>query len=184
MKSKFAFTALILGLLSANALAGHNRHTTYARVIDVQPVYQIIERRTPREECWTETVRVESVQRIPAPTTSTIVGGIVGGAIGHAVGHGRDNRKLGAVVGSVLGASIGRDLSRNQQNTGYQTASYTEVSYRDVEHCEIRHSRQKERVLRGYDVTYIYHNRHYTTRMDRRPGRQIEVDVNIRPVRY
>lgn len=180
MKSRLVLTTILISAFSASAFAGHNhRHMDYARVVAVNPVYQTVERRVPRQECWVETVREEMPVHTASSATGTIVGGIVGGAIGHAVGHGRSNKKLGAVVGTVLGMSVGNDISRGHRDTGY-----TEVSYRDVERCEVRHVIQTEERLLGYDVTYQYQNQRYTTRMDRHPGKRIRVAVNVSPAGY
>ena len=178
MKSPVVFTAILISVFSATAFADQNRHTDYARVVAVEPVYRTVERRVPQQECWVETVREEVPVRTASSATGTIVGGIVGGAIGHAVGHGRSNKKLGTVVGAALGMSVGNDLSRNRRG------GYTEVSYRDVERCEVRHTIQTERRLLGYDVTYQYQNQRYTTRMDQHPGKRIKVAVDVSPVGY
>lgn len=178
MKSPVVFTVILIGVFSTTALAGQYRHTDYARVVAVEPVYRTIERRIPQQECWVETVRQEVPVYTASSATGTIVGGIVGGAIGHAVGHGRSNKQLGAAVGTVLGMSVGSDLSHNRRG------GYTEVSYRDVERCEVRHAVQTERRLLGYDVTYQYQNQRYTTRMGRHPGKRIRVAVDVSPAGY
>lgn len=179
MKARIVLTTVLVSAFSANVLAGHERHMDYARVVAVEPVYRVVERRVPQRECWVETVREEMPVHTASSATGTIVGGIVGGAIGHAVGHGRSNKKLGTVVGAALGMSVGNDLSRRHRHSGY-----TEVSYRDVERCEVRHVTHAEERLLGYDVTYQYQNQRYTTRMDRHPGKRIPVAVNVSPVGY
>lgn len=179
MKSPVVFTAILIGVFSATAFAGPYRHTDYARVVAVEPIYRTVERTVPQQECWVETVREEVPVYTASSATGTIVGGIVGGAIGHVVGHGGSNKKLGAAVGTVLGMSVGNDLSRNRHGGGY-----TEISYRDVERCEVRHAVQTERRLLGYDVTYQYQNQRYTTRMGRHPGKRIRVAVDVSPAGY
>lgn len=184
-KSKFktrTLCALILALVGQTALAGKGSFVDVAHVTKATPIYTTIERRVPERECWVEQVREEAPRHRRNTATGTIVGGIIGGAIGNAVGAGSENKKVGAVVGTILGMSVGNDISR-AHNRRYP-AGYNEVSYRDVERCEVRHRIETEQELVGYDVTYRYKGRTYTTQMDHNPGRQLKVAVNIRPLEY
>ncbi len=147
----------------------------FARVTDVTPIYQTVKHRIPQEECWVETVRVESPQRHSA--SGAIVGGVVGGALGHAVGNGKKNKKIGVVVGSILGMSIGNDVSKRRQAQHHQNARFEEF-----ERCETTYDTKVEERLTGYDVTYEYLGQHYSTHMQNHPGKKIRVAVHVRPV--
>lgn len=172
--------ALALSFFNTEVSAGEERFFDVARVTQVTPVYTTVTRDIPERECWVEQVREEVPQRRRNSATSTIVGGIVGGAIGNAVGAGSENKKVGAVVGSLLGMSVGNDIARHHRR---HQDHYSEVRYRDVERCEVKHRVESERKLVGYDVDYRYRGQHYSTQMDRHPGKQIRVAVDVRPVR-
>lgn len=172
-----------LALLTPNAMANDGKFVDVARVTQVTPVYTTIERQVPQRECWVEQIREENpVHNGRRSATGTIVGGIIGGAIGNAVGAGSENKKVGAVVGSILGMSIGNDISREHHRQRH--GGYTEINYRDVERCEVRYTTETEQELLGYDVTYRYRGHTYTTQMDRDPGKQIKVAIDVRPLSY
>lgn len=153
--------------------AHHSRggaHQDYARVTQVQPLYELSSRRIPETSCHIETYR----ETAPAKShTGTIVGGIIGAAIGNELGHKKRNKQVGAVAGGLLGASIGRDISRRNQEQ--------EPRYGDREVCETHYRTESVRQLTGYQVSYKYRGRHYQTRTDHHPGERIPVQVMVRP---
>ena len=64
----------------------------YADVLRVDPVFETVRYREPREECYDETV--ERVERGGGdPTGGTVLGAIIGGAIGNQVGKGNGRNK-------------------------------------------------------------------------------------------
>ncbi len=144
-------------------------HDFYAVVVSVQPIYRMIERSVPQRQCWQEDVTYQTSSG--GSSTGTIVGSLVGAAIGNELGHHQINKKVGAVAGAVLGASVGSDLSRGGQ--------VTSTRYGTEERCEVSYENYAEQELSGYNVTYFYNGRNYTTFSDRHPGRQIRVDSSI-----
>lgn len=174
-----SFAALSVAL-PTTVLAGPKGHTDVAKVTNVEPIYDSIQHRIPQESCWIETVREERPQHRRGSAAPTIIGGIIGGVIGNEVGRGGDNKKIGSVVGSMLGMSIAKDIQRRHQR---DNGSY-EVNYRDVERCETTYKVQNEQVLQGYNVSYRYHGREYSTFMQEHPGDKIRVAVNVRPVTF
>lgn len=170
----------VSGLISVSTHAAPKRHTDVARVTHVQPIYQTVEHRVPRESCWTETVREEQPSHRQRSGTPALIGGIIGGVIGNEVGRGGDNKKIGAVVGSILGMSVAKDIQKKhrQESNGY------DVSYRDVERCETSYDIETEQIVDGYNVNYRYQGRDYTTFMNEHPGKKIRVAVNVRPITH
>lgn len=162
---RLALFAVALSLATAPTHAGHRPTADYARVIDVDPIYETIAREIPRQECWQESV--------PAHRSATgpILGAIIGGALGNELGHHKSNKQVGAVVGAVLGASIGNDISRRHGRSGYRTEEYcrdaTDIVY--------------EKEVTGYWVTYQYQGRRYETRMPYHPGKRLPVNVAVEP---
>lgn len=136
-----------------------------AKVINVSPIYNIIEHEQPRRDCYTEEVTHTNSYADPG---STLVGGILGGVIGHNLSHGDGGA---TAFGTLVGATIAGNNNRRY-------APYT----RDERHCTVRTDYVQEERLTGYRVTYRYHGRNYTTRMDRDPGETIRLRVELSPV--
>ena len=153
-------TVLAVGVQAAS-------HYDTARVIDAIPVYEKVRYATPMEECRTETVRLPSYS---ASGTAPIVGALIGGALGNAVGNKKRNKQVGAVVGAVLGASIGNDMRRN-------SSAGAPVRYGTRDICDTYTEYRNEDRLVGYDVTYEYAGRTYSTRTKRHPGDALRIRV-------
>lgn len=145
-----------------------------ARVVGVEPIMRKVQVRGPAQQvCWTETRtrQVTRPQYNPDSVGNTIIGAVIGGVIGHQFGHdGRYNASTAA--GALLGGAIGNNLSHGTAQT------YT-VS-EPVQRCEVRHRERTVQQVVAYRVSYRYRGQVYTTRMDRDPGRFIQVRVSER----
>lgn len=165
-----AASVLLLGspVLASSGTA----YTDYARVTAVEPVVRIVRVETPRRQCRDETVTVTE----PAPRTYTpeILGSILGAAVGNQFGSG-SGRDVATVAGAVLGGSLGHDY-KNRRMAPYGR-TYQAVERR----CGTVHDVHDEERIDGYDVTYRYHGRDYTTRMDHDPGDRLRVRVDVTP---
>jgi hypothetical protein len=104
---------------------------------------------------------------------ATVLGGIVGAALGSKVGGG-SARYATAAVGSMVGGMAGREIYESTQRPR-QEASVTVCD--PVDHDAYR---TVEDNVAGYDVTYRYGGREYTTRTDHHPGDRIRVRVDVR----
>ncbi|MES9831417.1 MAG: glycine zipper 2TM domain-containing protein [Candidatus Thiodiazotropha sp. LLP2] len=166
-------TGSILLTLSMTATAGHrDRYRDSAKVIDVEPVYHTVEISEPERHCWDE--EVDYYQPGGKKFTSTVLGGIIGGVVANSVSRGRGRGKDAATLaGTLLGGAIGHDLS-NQRRGGHYGTTY--------EHrCETTHHTRYEEQLAGYDVTYRYKGRIFTTFTNEHPGDRIPIRVDVRP---
>jgi uncharacterized protein YcfJ len=174
--------ASVLTLASANVLAGDRyhdddrryfgTHSERAKVVDVDPIYKYVRVTTPERECWQEPRRYNDRNH---SYTSTIAGGLVGGVIGNQFGGGSGKTAL-TIAGTLLGGSIGRDYEHN--NRAYSAPVRYETQ------CRVSNHHHKERVFDGYNVTYRYQGKLYSTHMDHRPGKFIDVDVDVTPRHY
>jgi uncharacterized protein YcfJ len=200
-----AILATSLTAASSTALAGNNRvpterFTEYARVLDVQPVYQEIRLREPRQQCWTEQQRhivgyertTRSGNRRPHRNSAgnAIVGGLIGGVIGNQIGRGHSNRsRTGATVaGAIIGSAIGNESSHQSSRNGRyrnteQVQSTPIYETRDVQRCKRTVESRTESQLQHYNVTYLYKGRKFVTQLPRDPGKQLELQVSVRPAR-
>jgi len=197
--NKISKSILVAGLLSVVALPaaaqnynskrhhnnGHHQKTyqsptsyDYAKVVNVQPVYESYQVNNPVEQCYQEQVQVK--KRVPYGSgngsyTNEILGGVIGGVVGNRVGKVGSGkaRDVVTVVGAVLGASVANDLER--RHTRKKSANnHHGQSYETVEHCEIKDSYTTERKITGYDVAYRYNGNQH-------PGDKIRVQVIVKP---
>lgn len=148
-----------------------------ARVTSVTPLLERV--RSKPEECRTVIVeRVESSRGVLANNGSNaagvLVGGLVGGLLGNQVGGG-SGKAIATAVGVVGGAMVGDHMS----GSGEDDAHMRHVTEKEVTRCTPPKS--VERVV-GYDVTYQYMGRSYTTVMNNDPGRRVRLNVSVTPV--
>jgi uncharacterized protein YcfJ len=177
---KIAYALSTLFVAAAPAFAG-DTFTDRAKVLAVSPINERIP--VSREQCWNEKVRSYEERRVTRSDTGaaigpgTVLGAIVGGVAGHQVGSGRGNDAATA-AGAVIGGLVGNQVDRG--NSGGTTTHVERVPVdRNVERCRTVQEVREARV--GYDVRYAYNGREFRTRMDRDPGRFLEVAVNIEP---
>ncbi|MTI63817.1 glycine zipper 2TM domain-containing protein [Methylophaga sp.] len=168
-------------LTSANVMADHNDRYGYdgeyrdygrsekARVTHVEPIYRTVTVNRPERECWDEPRRHRSGHQ---SYTNTIAGGIIGGVIGNQFGGGSGNTAM-TIAGTLLGGSVGRDMGNR----------YHDVDYGYQEQCRVIDRQYREQRIDGYEVSYRYQGRIYTTVMDQPPGKFIPVDVHVEPRR-
>ena len=163
-----------LALVSSQAIAWseqtnvQNEYSARAKVIDVEPLIEVVNVPYTTEHCWNEQVYH---QRTNGSLAGTLVGGLLGGVLGNQVGkgHGRD---IATVAGTLLGATVGNNLS-DQGRAGYTN---------EEQRCAVEeHWEEREEVV-GYQVKYLYHGRvHYTT-MTEYPGDELNVRVSVTPL--
>lgn len=150
----------------------------YAPVTEVIPVYNDVQVRTPRTQCWDEQV----AYRQPNSPAGAVIGGLIGAALGNKLGkhghrghHGRryyrHHRGASTVAGAAVGALVGNEISRANAPTRYGTE----------QRCQVVDEFTTHRELIGYDVRYRYNGRHYMTRTDSHPGDRIRVRVDVSP---
>ena len=144
----------------------------YADVLRVDPVFETVRFREPRQECTDEPV--ERVQRGGGdPTGGTIVGAIIGGALGNQVGSG-SGRKAATVAGAVIGGAIGRDVDKRN---GGPDRRYTDIEQR----CRVVDVEREERRVAGYDVEDRFKGDVFLSRLDYDPGNRLRVRVSVSP---
>lgn len=169
-----AGAALGATLFTTAAVAGSpGSYYVEAPVVDVKPLVEIVQVKTPQEVCWNERVEHHVRDRPRGPATATIVGTILGGAIGNNVADGRD-RRTARIAGAVIGGAIGRDI-------GHRNArSRTVVSNERV--CEVEHVTHEEERISGYRVTYLHDGREFVTRTRVDPGDTVRLRVSVSPI--
>ncbi|NKF24161.1 glycine zipper 2TM domain-containing protein [Solimonas marina] len=147
----------------------------YARVVHSEPVYQAVRVDQPRQECWNEPVTYRDPRYDNNVAAGGIIGAIAGGVIGHQFGQGGGRAvatALGVAVGAGVGANTAAANTPRAERVGYQ------------QRCrEVADTHYEDQVI-GYDVTYRYGGRDYTTRMPYDPGERIAVNVSVQPQGY
>lgn len=134
-----------------------------ARVVEVQPIMEVVQVPTEHRECWTEEVHGSRTRRSHG---GTVLGGIIGGVIGNHMGKGDASA---TAAGTIIGAAVGHDADRS---------TYDEPYRRSERRCEVREEYYEEERVSGYRVTYRYRGETYTTRMDHDPGRFVRLRVS------
>lgn len=167
--SKLVLTALGLCALPTVQAA---EFEDFARVTRVQPRVEQV--RQPREECRTEYVQVPVQQSQQRSAGGGIIGAIAGGIIGNQVGGG-SGRAAATAVGAITGAVVGDRLDNN----GRVSSAPAYGQEQAVRQCRIVDSWETRTM--GYDVTYDYRGRTYTSMMDRDPGDRVRLRVSVQP---
>ncbi len=175
MNTKPVITALAatFAMTSGMAMADHddrfrdNVFSDRAKVIASSPAYEQINE--PRRECRTEyRTYEEPAYRNGNNTGGAVLGAVVGGLVGSTVGKG-NGKIAAAAVGAATGAVIGDRW--NDRDGGYTTYE------RPVENCRMVDNHHQQLV--GYDVTYRYHGREFTTRLPYDPGAWLTLNVSF-----
>lgn len=111
-------------------------------------------------------------------TMATVIGGIAGAVLGSKVGGGSGTYAASA-IGSMVGGMAGRQVYENTQRNQRRGT----VRVCDPEPVRGGYSSYPANDGRanGYDVTYEYAGRQFTTRTNYHPGDRIRVRVDVRP---
>lgn len=115
-------------------------------------------------------------------TVATVVGGVLGAVIGSQVGGG-SARYATSAIGSMVGGIAGQRVYENTQRNRYQQPVSIQVCDPvpvDGRGYSTGYGGNDSRVS-GYDVTYEYGGRTYTTRTSYNPGNRIRVRVDVTP---
>jgi uncharacterized protein YcfJ len=164
---QFGAVLLVAGSVALPATADDVYYDT-VRVVQVTPVTESVN--SPRQECHTEYVQ-ESYRSGSRYNAGAVIGGIAGGLIGSQVGKG-NGRVAAAAVGAATGAVVG-DRIGNSPGSDYGNST------RQVERCDMVDNWQT--MNRGYNVTYRFNGRTYTTMMPYDPGNTIRIRVAVVP---
>jgi len=154
MKSILAFTAVALAAGSAAAQTGPRE---MGRVLNTTPVVQQVA--VPQQYCGTQPVLTQAQPSGAGAVLGAVAGGVLGNAIGHGAGRAAATA-LGVFGGAVVGNQVEANGSTQVQN---------------VQNCVTQTAYENRTV--GYDVTYEYAGRQYTTRMASDPGKWVPVQV-------
>jgi uncharacterized protein YcfJ len=150
-----------LAVLTLTAVAASGAYAQErGRVLSSTPITQQVA--VPQQICSDQPVAVA-----PRPTgAGAVVGAIAGGLIGNAIGGG-GGRAAATAAGVVGGAMLGN-----------QAEASGPVQYQNMRQCSTQTYYQNRTV--GYNVTYEYNGRNYTTQTANPPGPWIA--LNVQPV--
>lgn len=143
----------------------------FGRVVRVQPRVEQV--RMPRQECRTEYVQAPVQQQQQRSAGGSIIGGLAGALLGNQVGGG-NGRVAATAAGAIAGAVVGDRVDNDGRNT--QPQQVQEQAVRQCRNVDAYESRTN-----GYDVTYDYRGRNYTSVMPRDPGQRVRLRVSVEP---
>lgn len=149
----------------------------FGRVVRVQPRVEQI--RQPRQECRTEYVQVPVQQQYPQEQRSaggSIIGGIAGALVGNQIGGG-SGRAAATAAGAIAGAIAGDRIDNNGRQVAQ--AGPPQVQEQAVRQCRTVDAWESRTT--GYEVTYDYRGRNYTSIMARDPGSRVRLHVSVEP---
>ena len=150
------FVALTLVTASAAAAVPAFAQQEQGRVLSATPVVQQVA--IPQQVCGSDYVYT---RRQPSGG-GALLGAIVGGLAGSAIGGG-SGRAAATAIGMMGGSIVGNNVEAGPPG------------YYPVQRCGTQTSYETRTV--GYDVTYEYAGRRYSTRTDYNPGPWIPLSV-------
>lgn len=156
---------LILGgaiLLSACATDGRplfeDPNYALAPVVSSTPNYKTIYTSQPRQSC-----RMVETTNDPNNIAGTVVGGAAGGLIGNQFGKGT-GKTIATAAGALIGAGVGRTVQDRNKGQSYLK-----------EKCETVYDEVPQKVIDGYNVTYLRNGMRETTKMSYDPGSHVKI---------
>ena len=153
MKQLHSLTLITLAAVSCATMAQEA-----GRVISSQPIIQQVT--VPRQVCTTQQVEVPQ-QKSGA---GAALGAIAGGAMGNAIGKGAGNAAA-TMLGIVGGAIVGDHIE-----------GAPAPQYQNVQNCMTRNTLENRVV--GYNVTYEYNGKQYSTQMQQDPGATVPLQIS------
>jgi uncharacterized protein YcfJ len=171
MKTQAKFILSALGLC-ALPLVQAAEFEDFGRVVRVQPRVEQV--RQPRQECRTDYVQAPVQQQQQRSAGGSIIGGIAGALIGNQVGGGT-GRVAATAAGAIAGAVAGDRIDNNGRNVNQPQYAQEQA----VRQCRTVDAWESRTV--GYDVTYDYRGRNYTSVMANDPGQRVRLRVSVEP---
>ncbi len=145
--------------------------TARAKVVRVEPQYEWVKVDRPTTKCWDETI-YDYDDDDYGDFFPALLGGAVGGALGHQMGGGR-GKDVATVAGAIAGTVIGQRVAGRHEHHPRRHSRHR---------CKTKHHWVEERHKVGYLVTYRFAGRTFTTFTNERPGKRIDVRVNLDPL--
>lgn len=158
--------AILATCLAACDKQSHDDGPQYAKVTNVKPVTESVT--TPHQVCRDVVVNQPVHNGDPHNIAGTAIGAVAGGAVGHLVGGG-SGRKIATAAGAIGGGYAGNRLEQSRHDGA--------TEQRTVQRCTTEQKSSSKVV--GYDVTYSYKGTTKTTRMDHKPGDQVQVAEGV-----
>ena len=113
-------------------------------------------------------------------TVATVLGGIAGAVLGSKVGGGTGSYAASA-IGSMVGGMAGRQVYESVQRNRTPRGTVRVCDPVPVQDGYSTSRTVNDGGVNGYDVTYEYAGRQFTTRTNYHPGDRIRVRVDVHP---
>ncbi len=172
----------LMTLLTLAHQANAADYYVMAPVLSVDPIVSQFEVERPTQHCSEQpqarhphyySERQDRHQRHEQRFMPGLIGGLVGGLIGNQFGGG-SGKKILTVVGALAGSSIANDIARDRRHQKV----YAQPVKRD---CYTTYDREIVEQVDGYHVVYEYAGEQFSKQLDKHPGEQIRVRVQLSP---
>ncbi len=160
--------ALITTTIGTAHADRYDSNATYAKVVDVQPIFETYEVPQNKRVCRDQPIRQPSRA---GSAGGAVLGSIIGGVIGSQFGSG-NGRKAATAAGILAGAAIGSQEGSHRGANQPRRHCYTKTTYHE------------EQRVTAYDVSYEYDGQIRHTTMQNHPGERVKVQVNVQVVDY
>ena len=169
---KNIISSLALAAIAGTASAGrYDNEYTYARVVDVQPIYETYQVPQNRRVCKDVNRTDDYNSARKGNAGGAIIGGIIGGIIGNRFGSGH-GREATTAAGVIAGAALGSKAKRHDYNSQPRRHCYTQTEY------------YEEQRVSGYDVSYDYNGKTHHAHMQNHPGDRVRIEVSVQVAEY
>ncbi len=162
-------TSIALFVIPLALMAESIQFSDSIPVIKSEPVYKIVTKRTPYQECWDEQVPASSRVNNDG-TMGALIGGVAGGILGHQVGGGR-GKTAATVGGAIIGTLVGKNLADKGNNQPTAT-------YRTQRKCVTKYNETQEERFVGYKNIGNYKGK-TIIKYSNKPLRRIRLFVSV-----
>ena len=168
---KIISSLALVAITGVTSAGRYDSEYTYARVVDVQPVYETYQVPQNKRVCKDVNRKDNYNSSQRGNAGGAIIGGIIGGLIGNRFGGGH-GREATTAAGVIAGATLGSKAKRHDYNNQPRRHCFTQTEY------------YEEQRVSAYDVSYDYNGKTRHARMQNHPGDRVRIEVSVQVAEY
>ena len=168
---KIISSLALVAITGVTSAGRYDSEYTYARVVDVQPIYETYQVPQNKRVCKDVNRKDNYNSSQRGNAGGAIIGGIIGGLIGNRFGGGH-GREATTAAGVIAGATLGSKAKRHDYNNQPRRHCFTQTEY------------YEEQRVSAYDVSYDYNGKTRHARMQNHPGDRVRIEVSVQVAEY